>query len=399
MQQGRHDLRHDRPAQRARLRHRHRRPTERLSTARDPRRGTIAPGDRLGRPRRSARCVSAGQSRRGRRCAGSRRRSRRTAAAAGRGPCPSTSSSSAPGIAAAVARPPETWTIRSASPWITRAGTVSARSRGAAVGLGQDREHLPHHPVGAEPAVPRLLGPAEDLVVVLRVGRGADHAATAAPRSRRTPPGPARAARSASGSSLGCCQPTVRLPMRGHDAGQRQDPLRALDRPSSARSSRPSTRPTRWARRRCPRWSSSPKASAAMSDSVYGGGAAAPGERPAPAAAADPATDLGRPPGVAVVVADDEEPALRPAAVQNVRVPPDHRSAETHHQQQRVAVRVAEGLVAELDPGPTGAKSSSETARTGLGSVRDAMGPVNRAPATDRRRMWRFAQLSRSPGS
>ena len=42
---------------------------------------------------------------------------------------PSTSSSSAPGIAAAVARPPETWTILSARPWITRAGTRRPRSR------------------------------------------------------------------------------------------------------------------------------------------------------------------------------------------------------------------------------------------------------------------------------
>ena len=47
---------------------------------------------------------------------------------------PSMSSSSAPGIAAAVARPPETCTILSASPWTTRAGTWTACSFGARSG-------------------------------------------------------------------------------------------------------------------------------------------------------------------------------------------------------------------------------------------------------------------------
>ena len=47
---------------------------------------------------------------------------------------PSTSSSSAPGTAAAVARPPEACTIRSAVPCTTRAGMVSERSRGPRLG-------------------------------------------------------------------------------------------------------------------------------------------------------------------------------------------------------------------------------------------------------------------------
>ncbi len=41
---------------------------------------------------------------------------------------PSMSSSSAPGMAAAVARPPETCTILSARPWTTSAGIFRARS-------------------------------------------------------------------------------------------------------------------------------------------------------------------------------------------------------------------------------------------------------------------------------
>ena len=64
-------------------------------------------------------------------CVGARaraRRSRRSAAArpraAGRGPCPRSSSAAARGIARAVARPPEGATSRSAVPWITSVGAV-----------------------------------------------------------------------------------------------------------------------------------------------------------------------------------------------------------------------------------------------------------------------------------
>ena len=52
-------------------------------------------------------------------------------------PIPGTSSSSEPGIAREVARPPETCTILSAVPWITSVGTVTSRSR--AVRSGWDR--------------------------------------------------------------------------------------------------------------------------------------------------------------------------------------------------------------------------------------------------------------------
>jgi hypothetical protein len=42
---------------------------------------------------------------------------------------PSMTTSSAPGMAAAVARPPLTPIMRSLSPWMTRAGTRTDRSR------------------------------------------------------------------------------------------------------------------------------------------------------------------------------------------------------------------------------------------------------------------------------
>lgn len=55
-----------------------------------------------------------------------------------------------------------------------------------------------------------------------------------------------------------------------------------------------------------------------------------------------------RPAGVAVVVTDHEAPALgeQPA---KTRLPPEHRSPQTHHEQDGWIGRVAEGLGAERD--------------------------------------------------
>ena len=66
---------------------------------------------------------------------------------------------------------------------------------------------------------------------------------------------------------------------------------------------------------------------------------------------ADPALEHRGAAGVAVVVADDVEAGAGQALAQ-LGVPPGHRPAEAHHQQQRVVVGVAEGLVAELDAAP-----------------------------------------------
>ena len=101
-----------------------------------------------------------------------------------------------------------------------------------------------------------------------------------------------------------------------------------------------------------PRWSSSPKASSARSSSVYGGRGA---RRPTKACTSMPRRHPARHPrgaaGVAVVEADHEEAALGQHPAQ-LGVPPGHRAAEPHHQQQRLAVGVAEGLVADLDARP-----------------------------------------------
>ena len=126
---------------------------------------------------------------------------------------PSMSSSSAPGIAAAVARPPETCTIWSARPWIDQGRHPQRAQPRAAVGLGEDRQHLAHHAVGAEPAVPGLLGAGAAPPRGPRGRPGSRSSATAAPRSRRTPSRPGPRGAISIGSSLGCCQPTVRLPI------------------------------------------------------------------------------------------------------------------------------------------------------------------------------------------
>ena len=63
--------------------------------------------------------------------------------------------------------------------------------------------------------------------------------------------------------------------------------------------------------------------------------------------AVDPALRTRRAAGVAVVVADHEEPAVGEHPAER-RVPPGHRASEPHHQQQRLRRRVAERLVAEL---------------------------------------------------
>ena len=64
--------------------------------------------------------------------------------------------------------------------------------------------------------------------------------------------------------------------------------------------------------------------------------------------AADRRRDPGRPAGVAVVVAHDVEAGACQLLAERL-VPPRHRAAQPHHQEQRLVVGVAEGLVAELD--------------------------------------------------
>ena len=91
--------------------------------------------------------------------------------------------------------------------------------------------------------------------------------------------------------------------------------------------------------------------SAAMSESVYGASTASPWKalmNELIEVAAD-VLELGRQPGVAVVVADDEEPAVDERLAE-LDGPGDQLGAQAHHEQERLVTGVAEGLVADLDP-------------------------------------------------
>ena len=89
-------------------------------------------------------------------------------------PMPGTSTSSAPGMARAVARPPDTWTSLSLRPWMTRAGIVQPLQGLGAIGLSQHCLHLTDHPGRADAPVVGLGRPLARLLRGDRVRRRAD---------------------------------------------------------------------------------------------------------------------------------------------------------------------------------------------------------------------------------
>ena len=186
---------------------------------------------------------------------------------------PSTTSSSAPGTARAVARPPDTWTIRSAAPWMTSAGIDSPRSRGprlpswriASICRITPLADTPRSKVSWARAITSSWGwgKAGDPISCHILAEAAAYASRPAPRGAISV-----------GSSRGCCQPTERLPV--------VDMMLVSERTRSGRAMAmvwaimpPIEMPTTCADS-SPRWSSSPKPSSAMSASVYGGRTARP---------------------------------------------------------------------------------------------------------------------------
>ena len=136
--------------------------------------GACGPGSDAGRARAvlAAATLGAGARPRRRAVLGDRRRS---AAArlprAGRGPCPGSIISRAPGIARAVARPPEGDTSRSAVPWMTSVGARDAAQLGRAVAGGDDRGELAARARRVVVAVEALRGELADVVVVAQEAR------------------------------------------------------------------------------------------------------------------------------------------------------------------------------------------------------------------------------------
>ncbi len=97
---------------------------------------------------------------------------------------PSIIISSAPGIARAVARPPEGETSGSTLPWITSVGAVMRLELGGAVAGGDDRGELAPCPGAVELAVEGERGDPARALDVLGDATGADLREQAARRAR-----------------------------------------------------------------------------------------------------------------------------------------------------------------------------------------------------------------------
>ena len=153
---------------------------------------------------------------------------------------PSMVTSSAPGMAAAVERPPLTWTILSALPWMTSAGMRRLRSRGVRSPCVRMASIWRTTPLALTPR--SKVSPAR---VRRASGAGGRRRTRSAPTWRRC------CRRRRPGRPCAADQPREEggvLPADGAssgrraDAGQRPHPRRVLDRRSSGRSCRPSTR-------------------------------------------------------------------------------------------------------------------------------------------------------------
>ena len=240
-------------------------------------------------------------------------------------------------------------------------GSRSARSRGLRFSWVNHGHHLAQHAAGGPAAVEGLLGPGQHLVVVVGERRRADQRPDrdAGPRVRRRGRGRGGRQRRQQARVL----PAHGALARGrHDAGQREHPV-GCSMAMVCAIMPPIDTPTTWAASR-PRWSSRPKRVGGQVAQRVRRAHTPAGEGAHQHGPADTAGHLGGPAGVAVVVADDEEATLGEQPAER-RVPPGHRPAQAHHQQQRLAVGVAEGLVAELDTVAAGANSSSETGDRG----------------------------------
>ena len=138
---------------------------------------------------------------------------------------PGTSSSSEPGIAREVARPPETCTILSLRPWITSVGTVSSRSRAVRSGCVRIASICRATPAALTPR--SQVSPARSRTASLgvRVARRADDR----PEPRRAVDvrlAGAGAPRASSGGQQPRVLPADRAAAGGgHDRGQRPHPL------------------------------------------------------------------------------------------------------------------------------------------------------------------------------
>ena len=243
-------------------------------------------------------------------------------------------------------------------PWMTRVGMRSVRSRTVRLGWVRIASICRITPLADTPrskvsSARRRAGSRRR-----RGSRGSRSPSTSRRSAARRPRGPACGGATSIGSSDGLCHPTVRRPVvdmmlvidstrAGARDGHRLDDHAAHRDPGDVRRLRcRGGRAGRGRRRPCRRGSTAP--------------APARWEGADQLGARTRCADPRRATGVAVVVADDEE-AGPGQSLAEVGVPPGHRAAQAHHQQQRVVVGGAEGLVAELDAGAHRGEDSSET--------------------------------------
>ena len=326
---------------------------------------------------------------RARRSARSRRASAATPRAACRGPCPRSISSRAPGIARAVARPPDAGTIRSLLPWMTSVGAVIVRSSGVRSPEWMIAASWRAPRGGVQAAVVAHAGdPPQVLVVALEVGRadlredadGVLHVLLAVARRRLDEHGP-DAGGTAGRSSATRCSTSIETSERTR-SGCRAAIVWAIMPPIEA--------PTTCAALD-PQVVEQPDAVARhVLERVAGGPLVAPQELEH---RRHGAVHPLRPADVAVVEADHVEAAVGQRGAQ-VLVPAEHLRGEAHRQQHRGRLGVAERLVAELDVVVDGAElfrhgpkdvTAASRARTRFGRPRPA---ARTAPCSPR---WRTA--------
>ena len=225
-----------------------------------------------------------------------------------------------------------------------RGDAEAAQPRGA-VALREDGEHLAHHAAGADAAVEGLAGAGAQGLGGGGVGGGADQRPHGdAALDVGVPPGLARPDQP---RQEGRVLPADRASSgRRADAGQRAHPRRVLDGDRLRDHA---------AHRHADEVGGLQAEVVEQRDGVAGQvghrvrrprttGREGAHELVAP----DRRRDPRRPAGVAVVVAHDVEARARELLAERL-VPPRHRAAQAHHEEQRLVVGVAEGLVAELD--------------------------------------------------
>ena len=220
-----------------------------------------------------------------------------------------------------------------------------AAQPGRPVRLGEDGEHLPHHAGGADATVEGLLGALPDLLLRLRVvGRPDQPPELGAGADVRLPAGPAAGEQRRHQARV--LPADGALAGRRHDAGQRADPARVRDR--HRLRDHPAHRHPDDVRRVEAEVVEQPERVVCQVRHRVRHPDLRAGERADQRRPGDPALEDGRASGVAVVVADHVEAGAGERLAQ-LRVPPVHRPAEAHHQQQRVVLGVTERLVAQLD--------------------------------------------------